>query len=150
MMSSSLPLPLVQVEFSLPGVSLSSSSSAAAAVSSSSSGSPQTVVSISQDEASKLPFDPNLVSPEAASSNTSFHYSGRHDFGTISPLRSEGYYRDLVAALQHAKQTCDTFILQHEEAGAPAAPQSSKVDLSAEHASPEESSETAPKKAKQG
>jgi hypothetical protein len=104
------------------------------------------VVNVTSAEAAGLPFDPNEISPEAASSNTSFHYSGRHDFGSISQLHNGGYYRDLVAALQYAKQKCDGFILQHEESGT-AAPEDSKASESLQS---DGSAEAVLKKAKQG
>jgi hypothetical protein len=51
----------------------------------------------------RKPFDPNEISPDAAASNMSFNYSGRHDHGKLPELHSTGPYADLVSALQEAK-----------------------------------------------
>jgi hypothetical protein len=143
-MSSQVPsAPVIHVEFNFVGGSSAATPSLLAT--------PMVVVDVSPEEAARLPFDPNAISPEAASSNTSFHYSGRHDFGSISQLNNQGYYRDLVAALQYAKQKCDTIIVQHEETGV-AASESSKTESAqpedGDH--PDDDGEVASKKAKQG
>jgi hypothetical protein len=55
-------------------------------------------------------FDPNIISPDAASSNTSFNYSGRHDHGPLPQLNRDGPYAILICALQDAKQQTDIYL----------------------------------------
>ena len=55
-------------------------------------------------------FNPNIVTEEARSSNTSFKYSGRHDHGNLPELRSSGEYAKLCNALYRAKDICDELL----------------------------------------
>jgi hypothetical protein len=57
-----------------------------------------------------LPYCANDVTEEAASTNTSFQYSGRHDHGAIALLKDDGYYSSLISALQEMKRETDIVI----------------------------------------
>lgn len=50
------------------------------------------------------PQQTNKVSEDAATSNESFNYSGRHDHGPNAVLKEGGYYAALLAALSEAKE----------------------------------------------
>jgi hypothetical protein len=52
----------------------------------------------------------NEVSEEAASTNTSFQFSGRHDHGPMAALKEGGHYSSLISALQEMKQETDLVI----------------------------------------
>ena len=52
----------------------------------------------------------NMVSDAARDTNTSFDYSGRHDFGTLPILKSEGDLSLLITAVMKAKIECDSFL----------------------------------------
>ncbi|RYH16492.1 hypothetical protein EON65_29985 [archaeon] len=52
----------------------------------------------------------NHISQEAAQSNTSYEYSGRHDGGPLPILKSEGPMADVIAALAQAKVVSDSFL----------------------------------------
>ena len=80
--------PIIEVSFSFNGIE-------------------QTRISIS----SCVPeFDPNIISEEAAKSNTSCSYSGRHDHGNLPVLKSSGPYATLISGLLETKVKCDTFL----------------------------------------
>ncbi len=53
------------------------------------------------------PLDLNFVSFEAASSNTVFEYSGRHDHGNLPTLKSSGTLAVLLKSLIQSKANCD-------------------------------------------
>jgi hypothetical protein len=55
-------------------------------------------------------YHANEVKPEAIATNTSFHYSGRHDHGPIAALKEEGYYSQFIQALQEMKSEADLVI----------------------------------------
>lgn len=55
-------------------------------------------------------YHANEVKPEAIATNTSFHYSGRHDHGPIASLKEEGYYSHFIQALQEMKREADLVI----------------------------------------
>jgi hypothetical protein len=55
-------------------------------------------------------IDINAVSTEAAQSNTSFGYSGRHDHGSLPQLRSSSRYIGTLSAVIEAKRECDDFL----------------------------------------
>ena len=63
-------------------------------------------------EPSVASYDPNTVSPEAAASNTSFDYSGRHDHGQLPRLNASGPYLSVVRALYEAKAKTDVLLNQ--------------------------------------
>ena len=51
------------------------------------------------------PMDPNYVEPEAAESNTSFKYSGRHDHGDLPTLRTDNQHLvDVCAAIKEGEE----------------------------------------------
>ena len=50
------------------------------------------------------------VCPEAQESNTHYNYSGRHDFGTLPPLKSDGPNAQVLYSLQQAKTECDKYL----------------------------------------
>ena len=54
--------------------------------------------------------DPNVVSSEAAISNTSCAYSGRHDHGNLPTLKSTGPYAILISGILEGKMRCDEFL----------------------------------------
>lgn len=66
---------------------------------------------------SKL-LDMNEVCPEALTRNTAVGYSGRHDDGNLSQLRSCGPLLEVVSALKEAKQACDAFLTDIIESNA--------------------------------
>ena len=68
-------------------------------------------------ESSGSVHDPNSISEEAAASNTSFLYSGRHDHGNLPSMRSTGYYSELIWALQESKRRFDDGIQSLDTAG---------------------------------
>jgi predicted CopG family antitoxin len=55
-------------------------------------------------------YHANEVKPEAIATNTSFHYSGRHDHGPLASLKEEGYYSHFIQALQEMKRETDIVI----------------------------------------
>eukprot|EP01031_Cornospumella_fuschlensis_P033562 gene33562-40601_t len=54
----------------------------------------------------------NHVSPEAAQSNTSYEYSGRHDGGSLPILKCDGPMAEVVSALAQAKVVSDGFLTE--------------------------------------
>lgn len=64
------------------------------------------VISITQPKA----IDLNEIHPSAATSNTSYDYSGRHDQGTLPMLKTEGHLANVIAAILEAKQQSDTIL----------------------------------------
>ena len=54
-----------------------------------------------------LEYNPNQISEDAKSSNTSYKYSGRHDDGLLPNLNSTGKFSLLCGALYKAKSICD-------------------------------------------
>lgn len=57
-----------------------------------------------------IPFNPNDIHPTAATSNTSFEYSGRHDQGTLPQLQSTGHMAHLIAAILDVKAQSDNYL----------------------------------------
>jgi hypothetical protein len=66
-------------------------------------------------------YDPNAVSEEAAASNTSFEFSGRHDHGQLPRLNMSGPYLPVVRALYEAKIQTDIFLNQISDPSAKSA-----------------------------
>lgn len=58
-------------------------------------------------------YHANHVKEEAAMTNLSYEYSGRHDHGSLEKLNETGYYANLIQALQEMKSETD-LILQKE------------------------------------
>lgn len=58
------------------------------------------------------PIDLNQIHPSAATSNTSFEYSGRHDQGLLPELKSEGPLANMISAILAAKQQSDAILTQ--------------------------------------
>lgn len=56
------------------------------------------------------PFNPNDIHPLAATSNTSFEYSGQHDQGTLPQLKSTGHMAHLIAAILEAKSQSNNYL----------------------------------------
>lgn len=50
------------------------------------------------------PYELNKISEDAATSNESFKYSGRHDHGPNAKLKEGGYYASMITALVEAKE----------------------------------------------
>jgi hypothetical protein len=57
-----------------------------------------------------LEYNPNQISEDAKSSNTSYKYSGRHDDGLLPNLNSTGKFALLCGALYKAKSICDELL----------------------------------------
>lgn len=74
-------------------------------------GADPTHISVATDDGqASQSFDPNIIAPDAAESNTSFNYSGRHDHGPLPQLNRDGPYSVLLCALQDAKQQTDLYL----------------------------------------
>lgn len=56
------------------------------------------------------PINLNEVHPSAATSNTSFEYSGRHDQGVLPQLKTEGHLANVITAILEAKHQSDTIL----------------------------------------
>ena len=65
---------------------------------------------ICRNEESIVPCEMNRVADDAANSNESFNYSGRHDHGPNSQLKEGGYYSKMVTALCEAKEESNVIL----------------------------------------
>lgn len=94
------PEPLVAMEFSREGAA-------------------PTVVAVvplaAGEDCHRALYDPNAVCADAAASNTSMFYSGRHDHGSLPRLHDSGHYADLISALQDSKSRLESGIKSLEE-----------------------------------
>lgn len=86
---------------------------------------------------SKL-LDMNEVCPEALISNTAVGYSGRHDDGNLSQLRSSGPLLEVVSALKEAKQACDAFLTDIIESNAVSVVKKARIEEDDDQAEGEE------------
>ena len=86
---------------------------------------------------SKL-LDMNEVCPEALTSNKAVGYSGRHDDGNLSQLRSSGPLLEVVSALKEAKQACDAFLTDIIESNAVSVVKKARIEEDDDQAEGEE------------
>ena len=56
-------------------------------------------------------FDPNSVADDASQSNK-YGYSGRHDHGTLPPLKSGDQHAKILSSMVEAKRLCDEYLTQ--------------------------------------
>lgn len=56
------------------------------------------------------PYELNKIADDAATSNESFNYSGRHDHGPNAALKEGGYYAQMITALNEAKDESNAIL----------------------------------------
>ena len=88
------PLPILEIQFHLDDDAIPSN---------------QKNPSIKKDTTIE-PYVNNHIHEDAASSNLSFHYSGRHDHGSNAMLKEGGYYSSMISSLYEAKEESNTIL----------------------------------------
>jgi hypothetical protein len=86
-MSSSTSTPIIEIQFMLEDSNITNQNP-----------------SITKELSSTQPYEVNKISEDAATSNESFKYSGRHDHGSNAQLKEGGYYAAMLTALNEAKE----------------------------------------------
>lgn len=70
---------------------------------------------ITKELASTQPYELNKISEDAATSNESFKYSGRHDHGPNAQLKEGGYYASMLTAMSEAKELSNEILSEEIE-----------------------------------
>lgn len=81
-------------------------------------------------------YDPNAIHPVAKITNLSYEFSGRHDTGYLTQLKSTpGHLNDLVLSLQEAKKFTDAILTEkinkfygHDDEKPPLLPDQGEVE----------------------